>query len=204
MQSHHLFYSVSLKRGFTLVELLISLTVLGLVAALTVPAVIESVARNRRSAVIRETINILQNAMTECVNDGSCNGTNINGMYKKINAVKQCNSGDGTACRTESTLAVGGAGQDAGFIFQNGAYVWGLNRTFAATTYAQPFVLDTNGLAKPNAVGRDIMWLVRCFDPVGNGTNCIGLDMPDGRHGKIDVLRSNANSLAMFNAAYGL
>jgi prepilin-type N-terminal cleavage/methylation domain-containing protein len=47
------------KLGFTLSELLVSLAVLGLIAGLTVPSIVFSVEKSRKKALLKETVQLL-------------------------------------------------------------------------------------------------------------------------------------------------
>ncbi|MFM7390680.1 MAG: type II secretion system protein, partial [Vampirovibrionales bacterium] len=51
------------RRGFTLSELLISLAVLGLISALTLPSIFNSVSQSQHKAKMKETIQVLQDVM---------------------------------------------------------------------------------------------------------------------------------------------
>jgi prepilin-type N-terminal cleavage/methylation domain-containing protein len=62
--------AVKRRLGFTLSELLVSLAVLGLIAGLTVPSVVQSVEKSKRKAVLKETIQ----AMSEIIQGGYLNG----------------------------------------------------------------------------------------------------------------------------------
>jgi prepilin-type N-terminal cleavage/methylation domain-containing protein len=62
--------STKSKLGFTLSELLVSLAVLGLIAGLTVPSVINSVEKAKTKALQKETIQVISQIMQEGVMNG--------------------------------------------------------------------------------------------------------------------------------------
>jgi prepilin-type N-terminal cleavage/methylation domain-containing protein len=89
--------------GFTLSELLVSLTVLGLIAGLTVPSMVNSVVVSKRLALLKETKQVLQSIVTEGIQNGDLRAAsswtdwttiNANRAYlrSKLNATKVCPS----------------------------------------------------------------------------------------------------------------
>jgi prepilin-type N-terminal cleavage/methylation domain-containing protein len=130
--------------GFTLSELLISLSVLGLISALTLPTVFNSVNTRKEKAIFRETISSLQ----EVVKDAAANGAQPQGIYtmveKNMNVVR-CNSNLGV-------LAPDEAQYQSGCILQNGAWIIRLEpwvEDFAEV------VIDWNGNEAPNTMNKD-------------------------------------------------
>jgi prepilin-type N-terminal cleavage/methylation domain-containing protein len=59
-----------INKGFTLSELLISLSVLGLISSLTLPQVFNSVNNSKRKAVFKETLNMLNVMAQDASNNG--------------------------------------------------------------------------------------------------------------------------------------
>jgi prepilin-type N-terminal cleavage/methylation domain-containing protein len=102
--------AVKLKLGFTLSELLVSLAVLGLIAGLTVPSVVQSVERGKNRSVMKEDFQVLSaiiqagvltgdfDALTswDIVNENG--STSLAGYFNsKLNSVRQCLTGDFTS-----------------------------------------------------------------------------------------------------------
>ncbi|MFM7390177.1 MAG: type II secretion system protein [Vampirovibrionales bacterium] len=65
---------VQTRRGFTLSELLVSLAVLGLISALTLPSIFNSVSQSQLKATQKETIQILQDVMHQGFMNGDFAG----------------------------------------------------------------------------------------------------------------------------------
>ena len=60
-----------MKKGFTLAEILITLTIIGVVAALTLPSVMTNVTQNQCKTGLKKAINILNNSIqTNLANEG--------------------------------------------------------------------------------------------------------------------------------------
>lgn len=72
--------------GFTLVELIVSVTVLGILVGLAVPQFTDFVRNSRRAAVLNELVGSLNLARSEAIRRGI--------------TVSMCKTSDGTACLT--------------------------------------------------------------------------------------------------------
>ena len=157
------------SKGFTLSELLISLVILGVIAAFAIPKVLVSQQSQQEKAVFKETIATL----SEVYYEGSRTQTipqNVSNqcddytyLTSRINALKLCNTAsDAQGCWDDSTQGNnygGGEVNEPGFVLPNGADVVGLN-TWDCTFGA--FVIDWNGPAGPNVEGQDQLYLMRC------------------------------------------
>ncbi|MFM7389501.1 MAG: type II secretion system protein [Vampirovibrionales bacterium] len=77
-------------KGFTLSELLISLAVLGLISALTLPTIFNTVSEQRSKAGLKEAITAFQSIAKEGVDDGSIysKATFIDALKLKLNFVE--------------------------------------------------------------------------------------------------------------------
>jgi type IV fimbrial biogenesis protein FimT len=72
------------NQGFTLVELIVTLSILGIAAAIAIPAAGEMIARNRQEALKDEVEKILHNARTQAI------------IQRRT--VEVCGTGDGKKC----------------------------------------------------------------------------------------------------------
>lgn len=131
--------------AFTLSELLISLSVLGLIAALTLPAVFNSVNERKRVAVFKETFNAIEiAAVNESANEAKPM-TGIDFLKKNMNVVSCSN-----------TMVIINASPDVdeanGCILQNGADIHKLPNVLVTDTR---MVVDWNGSQPPNVDGQD-------------------------------------------------
>jgi len=71
------------KKGFTLAEILITLTVIGVVAALTIPNLLQNTNQAELKAAWKKTFADVSQAVTLLVND---NGGTLAGAYTDANA----------------------------------------------------------------------------------------------------------------------
>jgi type II secretory pathway pseudopilin PulG len=82
--------------GFTLSEFVVSLTILGLIAALTIPSFITSVEERKRLATFRESLLLVENVLKKyCASPGY--GTTVFYEYFVANVRQVQNSSTGTA-----------------------------------------------------------------------------------------------------------
>jgi prepilin-type N-terminal cleavage/methylation domain-containing protein len=130
--------------GFTLAELLISLSVLGLISAITLPTIFQSVQTRKENAVFKETISSLQ----DVVKSAASNGAHPQSMYamveKNMNVVR-CNTNLGVLNPDEAQY-------QSGCILSSGAWIIRLepwSQSFAEV------VIDWNGNEPPNVMDKD-------------------------------------------------
>ncbi|MFM7389212.1 MAG: hypothetical protein ACKO34_01140, partial [Vampirovibrionales bacterium] len=145
--------------------MLISLAVLGLIAALTLPSVFNNIAKAKRVAVLKETQQILQDVLTSGIQSGNIQPgdglgpiTQANRSYirSKLNAIKVCPTNPvaerclGSVANTmdphtESFLSGSGYAQ----ILPNGVTVSSGGNGVAS---GQLLVIDVNNISGPNTV----------------------------------------------------
>jgi prepilin-type N-terminal cleavage/methylation domain-containing protein len=130
------------RKGFTLSELLISLSVLGLISALTLPAVFNAVEQQKRKALLKETLHDIQVMIQAVAARGQGNINTIDLFPRELSV---------TECKADLGLPGVVAPEIGGCIFLNGVYVYGMN----GTTKIDGIGLDYNGIAPPNLTGRD-------------------------------------------------
>ncbi len=124
----------SMKRGFTLAEVAVSLAVLGLIASLTLPSLFMSMDRAKKRAVFKETYQALQDAVYASTMEGEAKAS-WNIVNRRLNPVKICN----TNARTQGCTShqFGEAGEP-GVVLSTGVTVFGLN---PVATLADAFVI---------------------------------------------------------------
>lgn len=81
------------QRGFTLLELMIAITVLGILLGLTIPTFREAIQNNRIVSQNNEFITALNYARSEAI--------------RRSDTVSVCSSANGTACSTTSNWSTG-------------------------------------------------------------------------------------------------
>lgn len=167
--------------AFTLAEVLITLGVIGIVAAITIPVLMKNTQDQELKTAWKKEFSVMSQAMTQMAQD---NGGNFAGVFtnsqkarnmfeKYLKFVKECDSGASfgncwaSSYKTLNNLT-GTWGNDAGLILNDGASVmfaaFGGGTWLNCTTnvgnglLACGYVpLDVNGPNKgPNILGRDI------------------------------------------------
>ena len=115
----------SVKKAFTLTELLVSLTVLGLIATLTLPHLFASFDRAKKRAVFKETYQ----ALAEAVHAAMLEGEPLRAIVeKKLNPVKICRDPLADGCTTLHTNRE--AYSSAGVKLATGVSIFGFNDTY--------------------------------------------------------------------------
>jgi prepilin-type N-terminal cleavage/methylation domain-containing protein len=167
------------KKAFTLVELLVSLGVLGLIATLTLPQFYLSTDKIKKKAVLKQAYETLQRAVSLAYEDGVIESEEV---IKYINGKKVCMvSGVAEGCISHS-VSYGGhwdptEGEEAAVVLPSGAVLSGFKGPIAIEGYPG---LDTitigleNGFATPEYYFAqwnlsDEVWS-RPFSDIGDGT----------------------------------
>jgi len=175
----------SYLRGFTLTEILVTLTIIGIVAALTIPVIIQNIQTIQNKAAFKKVYADLDQATRRILIDY---GGTINGICAQATALernrcirdkysKKCSSDDEDLSWDNCfvmTAADGGEwknldntnpiiGQDASAILSNGVLIHTWLRTSGCTSgeneinnICARIIVDVNGFKKPNVTGKDI------------------------------------------------
>jgi len=148
--------------GFTLSELLISLAILGVIAAFTIPKILSSQNDAQRKAVFKETYATITTIIYNGLQQGELPRTSPN-MYdfvsQKINAVKLCDTHSfNQGCWPQSSDCTWAAAElaEPGMVLPSGAVIAGLRN---GLDY-EGFLVDWNGPAEPNTCGNDQISLI--------------------------------------------
>ncbi len=133
--------------GFTLSELLVSMAVLGLIAAFAIPSILAAVGENSKKALLKETFNMISNGLREGVDMGTLRTTNdINYYRSKFNAIKICNNASAEGCWTGTNIAQN-TPTAAAIELATGAIVTDIENL---NTGADRYYIDVNGRSGPN------------------------------------------------------
>lgn len=166
----------SRMNAFTLAEVLITLGIIGVVAAMTIPVLMNSIQENNYKVAYKKAFSVASQAWQSTYSDNllepstgwvsqASSYNNFNQFMNKFDIVKTC-TGSISECwaANEISNVWGGTTTDniseVCFIDKSGMS-WCNGRT-----YAYIFV-DTNGLRNPNIFGKDRFPLFPC---VGSGT----------------------------------
>lgn len=181
---------IKVRLGFTLAEVLITLGIIGVVAAITIPTLLTKLNNRHTESMLREDYSILQQMMTSANDDGAMSSiTDLNNMtvmkswfqtyflpYIKVANVcydeKGCWVDDAKFLKGSFASMVstetGCGGSTISFKLYNGTnicmddYKIHLFDTFGVKSdeASVVFYVDTNGSRKPNQLGKDIFVMV--------------------------------------------
>jgi len=161
------------KKGFTLAEVLITLGIIGVVAALTLPTLSTNAQSQANASKLASTVSDLENAFGLILMTDSSDPLQLHDMdltsetlYKKI-ANKMKTNGDTTASSvygTDNPFSGITLPTNTVFMTKSGAMVFIDDKQAAADSDANGNVdkyfgnayIDVNGAAKPNKLGKDV------------------------------------------------
>ena len=175
------------QRAFTLAETLITLSIIGVVAAMTVPTLMSNMNKQIYVTGLKKVYNQLQNAMkmipiTEGCSSGdySCSGleywdtkNSVETWAKQFKVKQICLNSDNEYCKwvdTEFYMHKIGS-RYGGFITEDGMLI-AIQQTgevvSSAGTISATIGVDVNGAKGPNLLGRDVFVFGAYYRPYGN------------------------------------
>lgn len=176
------------KKGFTLAEVLITLGIIGVVAAMTIPALMNSTKENEYQVALKKTMSTLSNGLQTLVakNGGSVNvgtvGSNAQTFRDDFCTVLNCTKGTSTDIWTDTIWykyykagndTYFGAGEDNSAALNDGALLYFVawnSCNVAGINMCGYIHVDINGRKPPNMWGKD---LYRLYVTLNNGTYSI-------------------------------
>jgi prepilin-type N-terminal cleavage/methylation domain-containing protein len=170
------------KKAFTLSELLVSLSVLGLIAAITLPSIFNAVEAQKKNAVFKETYNTMDTLVqqylmenTPALVSGGIGHPYFPWIAARVNAAQDCSQTGIKAqgCVSSSYIVASqpGVGSDIkGVKLSNGALLMFPWAGGGANSVRASFRIDYNGEAGPNVFGSDVLAVQYCLGP--ETTNC--------------------------------
>lgn len=164
-------YQVSLRNAFTLAEVLITLGIIGVVAAMTIPVLMQSLETSQYKVAYKKAYNSLTNALmsanasNELISASTTADFDINFLtiMSKFKIIKQCISGSDNASCWDSTGEKYGLSFSAGYpnasryaFIDSSGMSW--SRCLSTSSI---IIVDTNGFKQPNQWGKDrfVFWL---------------------------------------------
>ena len=168
-----------IKKGFTLAEVLITLVIIGIISAITVPSLIQSTERNEFISGLNKAYSVIKNTLYKLsISSGYPMGDYgyleevnfLEEMAKNVNTIKFCEEtdecfeggnearkylkGGSTSINTGKALIT-----SDGYLYtytklKNASSIYGLSQADKAKTIGR-IVVDVNGSRKPNVHGRD-------------------------------------------------
>lgn len=170
------------NNGFTLAEILITLTVIGIIAALTIPLLSANIAKmsyyekfKKQYAMLSQAMNALVLENGDFVQANSAYGNSFNAFLSQFKTVKicpastmqgECFTPQFTKLDNSGTVAATAVNYNS-MVFTNGASIavnenggsgcTGTSGTLTSIVCGE-IILDTNGPGPPNMIGRDIFY----------------------------------------------
>lgn len=168
------------QNGFTLAEVLITLVIIGIIAAMTIPTLIKNTKNQQYVAAFKKANSVVSQALISIAknNDAAVGDysfiSNINfidEMAKVTNVLKKCNTR--ADCLRNDYSYKGLNGQiytpemNKGLVTNDGMFfyfspsgypIYGLSEEDAAQSLGR-IVIDTNGNKPPNKIGLDFFYL---------------------------------------------
>lgn len=170
MQKHNsIIFSVFSKSvAFTLAEVLIVLGIIGIIAEMTIPTLMNNVADAQVKAGMKVAYSTLAQAALAAANDsgGSMGGGALKDLIKsQLNYTKDCDSGLSGGCLPSGTLSLDGTASSFdslnALVLKNGMtmtfYTDSSDCTACIGTCTECgwVLVDVNGFKKPNRIGKD-------------------------------------------------
>ena len=182
-----------LKKGFTLAEVLITLTIIGVIAAITLPTLMNNTTNAQIGPKLAKAVSMFEQANTALLNANSVDTLIDSGFldstsayiselenYMKISEFTYPTGTTQSATGDGSTACVVGAAFSAGTpAIANDGILYVINKDQTPNTTKAPHkqrignvYIDINAAAKPNAIGTDIFvfswWNDGSLRPVGS------------------------------------
>jgi len=158
-----------IKKGFSTAEILISLTIIGVIAALTAPALIQNIRETIWKSSYKKAYSAATQAWMTAITkkkiiittnwwDGTAHNTNFNIFKSQFNVIKDCADDAGECWDIDGDtffdlpVEEGEGPGSMGFIDSAGmAWI----RCCTDAGCAGEILVDTNGFSEPNKFGRD-------------------------------------------------
>lgn len=184
------------KKAFTLAEVLITLGIIGIVAALTVPVLLQNVAKQQIETKLMkfystikniEDLSVSDNGQIDswalAVGDGIDNFSTYYEPYLKYNQKITCTYSGNDPCRNFATYQVVNStstnylGGTTAYFLLDGSILYSFNNIATSVIYMEIFI-DLNGYSAPNQFGKDVFAFyitknnqMYGFVPIATGTN---------------------------------
>jgi len=140
-------------QAFTLTELLVTVGLIGTVAAISIPSVLSGIETTNRRAIMKDTLKIVTEAAEALTMQGDVPANTYLALASRIRTLDR---------------------NDVGLVItlHNGAILSGFTAApVAGFTRCESFIVDVNGVGQPNIVGQDRVGITASWAP-DNSTNC--------------------------------
>ncbi len=168
------------KFAFSLSEVLVTMSIIGVISALTVPTLINSYQRKAYSVQLRKTVNDIVNAVDMLITEEGKSKFSATTEYanldtfvtNRLKTIKTCASTETSACFANTAYGTIGGGNSAAFACAGNSYVLASSAAICLTKdgSAVKVNVDINGNEGPNIGGRDMFELYITAD--GEAADC--------------------------------
>ena len=180
---------IKINKGFTLAEVLITLGVIGVVAAMTLPSVINKYKEQETVNKVKKFYSTMSQAYMLSVKDnGYANEWNVDNGYTETTAnqvatylkpylkiIRDCGTNSGCLGYKENITLLNGNKHSANYdtrneyykiILSDGSYIWWRSENkwcktqeFLVSNVCVAIWTDINGEKQPNTIGKDIFYI---------------------------------------------
>lgn len=149
--------------GFTLTEVLVALTIVGVIAVFAIPKVLETSTASQNRSLFQETLSTLADVMHAGITSGELTGSTVDYDFFKSKLVysKTCDTNSATqGCWNKGVQgSINWEEDQPGFVLHNGVVLVG----FDNPAEANGVVIDINGTDGPNNNTTDQIYLYLCY-----------------------------------------
>ncbi len=179
--------------GFTLMEVLIVLGILGMIAAFSIPRIVTGYQDKQKLATFRECLSLLAQIEDDGISSSQLTPSNFSNFFlSRIQAKQYCSTNAASeGCWNTATQGSIGEETQPGVVLEDGAVIVGLSNPGGNQWY-EGIAIDWNGTALPNKVGEDQLVLIINF-----GTQ----DYSDIPGGDIGPSPTSAPSIPLYRLA---
>ena len=175
---YYQYLPASLAEGFTLAEVLITLLVIGIVASMVIPAIINNTQDAEFKTAYKKAFAVASQVVKQCYSeysfearssfdDGAANDNNFDVFMTKFAVQKQCVNNNNDQCWDSTGETSNGAPTDNGIhaFIDSAGIAWSarcLSDSHNTGCTSNMILVDTNGFKRPNRYGKDrwILWLM--------------------------------------------
>jgi len=173
---YYKYIPVKVAEGFTLVEILITLLIIGVVASIIIPPIIQDTQDAELKTAYKKAFAVASQIIKQCnseyllelrngTQDGSANGNNFDKFMTKFSVQKKCMNNNNDQCWDSTGETSNGApiAEVHAFIDSTGM-AWSARCPSRYTGCGSSYILvDTNGFKLPNKYGRD-RWVLQILN----------------------------------------
>ena len=168
------------KFAFTLSEVLVTMSIIGVISALTVPTLIDSYQRKAYSVQLRKVVNDISNAVDMLITEEGKTKFSATTEYanldtfitRRLKTIKTCSKDETNQCFASENYGTINGGESKAFTCKGNSYVLAGSSAICLTKdgTAVKINIDINGNEGPNIGGRDMFEFYITAE--GEAANC--------------------------------